>query len=99
MRGIKKLTVYSRQVVAMANSRLDLSAPSQLKQEFKSLVSGYDGEDGKHGVPGAIGRTIRVVYMKKKLLMCYPHLLRWQWFIHSMYKVETKMMIEFVCFS
>ncbi|XP_078381057.1 uncharacterized protein LOC144663858 [Oculina patagonica] len=51
MRGIKKLTVFSRKVVSAADSRLDLSAPI-LKQKVRSQTSGDDGYGGRFGVPG-----------------------------------------------
>ncbi|XP_078358122.1 uncharacterized protein LOC144642894 isoform X1 [Oculina patagonica] len=53
MRGIKKLTMYSRQVSFLKGSRLDVSAPS-LPQSFRTLAPGTDGDDGKHGVHGPI---------------------------------------------
>ena len=59
MRGIKKLTVFSRKVTSMQGSRLDLSAPV-LTQSFQSLPPSSDGADGRDGVPGPTGRaTIR----------------------------------------
>ncbi|XP_078380197.1 uncharacterized protein LOC144663138 [Oculina patagonica] len=53
MRGIKKLTVFSRKVVSAANSRLELSAPA-LMQTFKLQKAGDDGDGGVFGVPGPI---------------------------------------------
>ena len=55
MRGIKKLAMYSREVVVLKGSKLDLRAP-ELKQEFQTLPPSSDGNDGKHGVNGAIGK-------------------------------------------
>ena len=55
MRGIKKLSMYSREVVFLKGSTLNLRAP-ELKQEFQTLPPSSDGDDGKHGVNGAIGR-------------------------------------------
>ncbi|KAL9982967.1 hypothetical protein ACROYT_G005082 [Oculina patagonica] len=51
MRGIKKLTTYSRKVSFVKDSRLDVRAPS-LSQDLPILPPGTDGDDGKHGVHG-----------------------------------------------
>ncbi|KAL9964363.1 hypothetical protein ACROYT_G027994 [Oculina patagonica] len=51
MRGIKKLTVFSRRVLSKAASKLDLSA-STLTQPSKTQQFGDDGLGGKQGVPG-----------------------------------------------
>ena len=56
MRGIKKLTVFSRRVFSAAQSQLDLSAPA-LTQTFRTQVFGDDGQDGKDGVAGPVGRA------------------------------------------
>ncbi len=56
MRGIKKLTVFSRKVVSAANSRLELSAPA-LMHTFKLQKAGDDGDGGVFGVPGPIGKA------------------------------------------
>ncbi|KAL9956907.1 hypothetical protein ACROYT_G038462 [Oculina patagonica] len=53
MRGIKKLTVFSRKVISGADSRLDLSAPT-LEQKFELQKAGDDGDGGTFGVPGPI---------------------------------------------
>lgn len=63
MRGIKKLTVFSRKVVSAADSRLDLSAPI-LKQEVRSQKSGDDGYGGRFGVPGPKGKATGVCQYK-----------------------------------
>ena len=54
MRGIKKLTVYSRKVVSEKDSQLDVRAPT-LRQEFESLAPGAPGVPGLNGVPGPKG--------------------------------------------
>ncbi len=54
MRGIKKLTTYSRKVSFVKDSRLDVRAPS-LSQDLPILPPGTDGDDGKHGVHGPTG--------------------------------------------
>lgn len=54
MHGIKKLTMYSRKVAFVEESRLDLSAPS-MSQSFQTLEPSTDGDDGKHGVDGPTG--------------------------------------------
>ena len=56
MRGIKKLTVFSRRVISKAASKLDLSAPT-LTSTARSQQYGDDGHGGKQGVPGPEGRT------------------------------------------
>lgn len=55
MRGIKKLTVFSRKIVSAKNSELDLRAPN-LKQTPKTQEPGDDGEPGRNGAPGPIGK-------------------------------------------
>lgn len=65
MRGIKKLTMYSREVSFVnSTSRLDLRAPD-LQQSFPTLPrpsdkDDRDGDDGKHGVHGPIGRVLEI---------------------------------------
>ena len=60
LRGIKNLTIFSREVIFTEDSRLDLSAPD-LDQDLNILPPGSDGDDGKHGVHGPTGelRTAR----------------------------------------
>ncbi|XP_078356298.1 uncharacterized protein LOC144642898 isoform X2 [Oculina patagonica] len=53
MRGIKKLTMFTRKVIFMKGSQLDLSAPS-LSQKFNKLQPGADGGNGRHGADGPI---------------------------------------------
>ncbi|KAJ7388769.1 hypothetical protein OS493_035734 [Desmophyllum pertusum] len=53
MRGMKKLTVFSRKVISKKGSRLDLRAPT-LKQNWNFPSLGKDGVGGMHGVPGPI---------------------------------------------
>lgn len=67
MRGMKKLTVFSRRVVSAAESQLDLSAPA-LTQTFRTQVFGDDGRDGKDGAAGPVGRAFRtsVLLLQKK---------------------------------
>lgn len=65
MRGIKKLTVYSRRVVSEAASELDLSAPT-LTQPSKTQQYGDDGLGGKQGVPGPTGRPHGVLVLKRE---------------------------------
>ena len=55
MRGIKKLTVYSREMAFVNESLLDLRAPD-LSQTLPTLAAGADGDDGKHGVHGPSGK-------------------------------------------
>ena len=55
MGGIKKLTMYSREVFFLDKSKLDLRAPN-LIQKFKKLPPSSDGDDGFPGVPGPLGR-------------------------------------------
>lgn len=55
MRGIKKLTMYSREVAFVNDSRLDLRAPD-LSQTLPTLAAGADGDDGKHGLHGPSGK-------------------------------------------
>lgn len=57
MRGIRKLTLYSRKVSFVKESRLDVSAPG-LSQNLPTLPPGTDGDDGKHGVHGPTGMVI-----------------------------------------
>ena len=54
LRGIKNLTIFSREVIFTEDSRLDLSAPD-LVQDLNILPPGSDGDDGKHGVHGPTG--------------------------------------------
>ena len=54
LRGIKNLTIFSREVISTKDSRLDLSAPD-LDQDLNILPPGSDGDDGKHGVHGPTG--------------------------------------------
>ena len=60
LRGIKRLTIFSRKMVFSKDSQLDLRAP-KLVQNFNILSPGSDGDDGKHGVHGPTGelRTAR----------------------------------------
>lgn len=58
MRGIKKLTMYSREIAFVNESLLDLRA-SDLSQTLPTLAAGADGDDGKHGVHGPSGKTLR----------------------------------------
>ncbi len=57
MRGIRKLTMYSREVSFVNESQLDLRAPD-LSQVPPNLAAGENGDDGKHGVDGPIGRLV-----------------------------------------
>ena len=54
LRGIKNLTIFSREVIFTEDSRLDLRAPD-LHQHLNILPPGSDGDDGKHGVHGPTG--------------------------------------------
>ena len=54
LRGIKNLTIFSREVIFTEDSRLDLSSPD-LDQDLNILPPGSDGDDGKHGVHGPTG--------------------------------------------
>ena len=68
MRGIKKLTVFSRRVVSAAETQWDLSAPT-LTQTFRTQIFGDDGQGGKDGAVGPVGRAFRALVMlleKKK---------------------------------
>ncbi|XP_066026371.1 uncharacterized protein [Pocillopora verrucosa] len=51
LRGTKKLTIFSRKVVFLKDSQLNLRAPN-LVQNLNILSPGTDGDDGKHGVHG-----------------------------------------------
>lgn len=51
LRGMKRLTIFSREVIFTKDSRLDLRAPD-LEQNLNILSPGSDGDDGKHGVHG-----------------------------------------------
>ena len=51
---MKRLTIFSREVIFTKDSRLDLRAPD-LKQNLNILSPGSDGDDGKHGVHGPTG--------------------------------------------
>ena len=73
MRGIKKLTVFSRKIVSAADSRLDLSAPA-LEQTFREQHLGEHGEGGKFGEPGPVGRTTGVCQCN-----CYKKGLNVRW--------------------
>lgn len=55
MRGIKKLTMYSREIAFVNESLLDLRA-SDLSQTLPTLAAGVNGDDGKHGVHGPSGK-------------------------------------------
>ena len=57
MGGIKKLTLYSREVFFLDKSKLDLRAPA-VTQKFRKLPPNSDGDDGMHGVLGPQGRLI-----------------------------------------
>ena len=54
MRGMKTLTIYSREITFLKESKLDLAAPD-LTQSSQILFTGSDGHDGKHGVHGTTG--------------------------------------------
>lgn len=56
MRGTKKLTMFSRKLSFVKGSQLDLRAPD-LSQSFGILAPSTDGNDGKYGVDGAIGKA------------------------------------------
>ena len=58
MRGIKKLTVYSRKVVSGKDSKLDVRAPT-LRQVFSDLAPGTSGVRGESGVAGPKGTGIK----------------------------------------
>ena len=58
MRGIKKLTVYSRKVVSGKDSKLDVRAPT-LRQIFSDLAPGTPGVRGESGVAGPKGTGIK----------------------------------------
>ena len=55
MRGIKKLTMFSRKLSFLSGSKLDLRAPG-LPRRIRSRGPGADGHDGKSGVHGPVGR-------------------------------------------
>ena len=57
MRGIKALTMYTREVSFVTESQLDLRAPD-LTQDFDTIGAGEDGDDGKHGADGPVGRAL-----------------------------------------
>ena len=55
MGGIKKLTMYSREIAFVNESLWDLRAPD-FSQNLPKLAAGADGDDGKHGVHGPSGK-------------------------------------------
>jgi len=55
MRGIKKMTMYSREVAFVNESLLDFRAPD-LSPTLPPLAAGANGDDGKHGVHGPSGK-------------------------------------------
>ena len=58
MRGIKKLTVYSRKIVSGKDSKLDVRAPT-LRQVFSDLAPSTPGVRGESGVAGPKGTGIK----------------------------------------
>ncbi|KAL9982962.1 hypothetical protein ACROYT_G005077 [Oculina patagonica] len=60
MRGIRKLTIYSRKVSFVKDSQLDLRAPD-LSQSLPTLPPSTDGNGGKHGVHGPIAGYVNIV--------------------------------------
>lgn len=61
MRGIQKLTVYSRKVVSGKDSQLDVRAPT-LSPPFDaslSLAPGTPGVPGQSGVAGPKGTGVK----------------------------------------
>ena len=61
MRGIKKLTVYSRKVVSGKDSQLDVRAPTLSLQydSSLSLAPGTPGVPGQNGVAGPKGTGVK----------------------------------------
>ncbi|RMX47141.1 hypothetical protein pdam_00016212 [Pocillopora damicornis] len=61
MRGIKKLTVYSRKVVSGKDSQLDVRAPTLSPQydTSLSLAPGTPGAPGQNGVAGPKGTGVK----------------------------------------
>ena len=61
MRGIKKLTVYSRKVVSGKDSQLDVRAPTLSPQydTSLSLAPGTPGVPGQNGVAGPKGTRVK----------------------------------------
>ena len=61
MRGIKKLTVYSRKVVSGKDSQLDVRAPTLSPQydTSLSLAPGTPGVPGQNGVAGPKGTGVK----------------------------------------
>lgn len=55
MRGIKTLTMKSREMYFLRGSKLDLRAPSLPAENYPTLTAGQDGKDGKDGVDGPTG--------------------------------------------
>ena len=55
LRGIYRLRINSRKVIFVKGGRLDLRAP-RLSQPFLTLQPGADGDDGKDGIAGPLGR-------------------------------------------
>ena len=60
---MKRLTIFSREVIFTKDSRLDLRAPD-LEQNLNILSPGSDGDDGKHGVHGPAGELRAAVNLR-----------------------------------
>lgn len=56
MRGIRKLTMFSRKLSFLKDSKLDLRAPALSQNLNTPPAPGTDGDDGKHGVDGPTGK-------------------------------------------
>lgn len=56
MCGVRKLTMFSRKLSFLKDSKLDLRAPAMSQDLDTPPAPGTDGDDGKHGVDGPTGK-------------------------------------------
>ncbi|XP_078343981.1 uncharacterized protein LOC144629619 [Oculina patagonica] len=52
LHGIRNVKIYAREIIASPGSRIDFSAPNWNQVYQLRVVTGSDGEDGKHGTSG-----------------------------------------------
>ena len=53
--GIRNVKIYAREIVGFEGSKVDISSPNWNQQYENAVVTGKNGEDGKHGVNGPRG--------------------------------------------